>query len=64
MERVGDDGEDGEGVDEADHDQGVCVVHLQSIINKEVVGSFELEEERTSLKLGYSKSLERMSLAP
>ena len=29
MERVGDDGEDGEGVDEADHNQRVCVVHLQ-----------------------------------
>ena len=37
MERVGDDGEDGEGVDEADHDQGVCVVHLQPYINKDVV---------------------------
>ena len=30
MERVGDDCEDGEGVDEADHNQGVCVVHLQT----------------------------------
>jgi len=28
VERVGDDCEDGEGVDEADHNQGVCVVHL------------------------------------
>ena len=38
MERVGDDGEDGEGVDEADHSQGVCVVHLQTntITNEEI----------------------------
>ena len=34
MERVGDDGKDGEGVDEADHYQGVGVVHLQPNTNK------------------------------
>ena len=33
VQRVGNDGEDGEGVDQADHDQGVRVVHLETNAN-------------------------------
>ena len=33
MERVGDDGEDGECVDEADRNQRVCVVHLHTNVS-------------------------------